>query len=235
MNPGIGAYGVLLISGLLGSLGHCLGMCGPLVLMVGVRSQAHGWLGAPRHLLYHGARIAVYVLLGSMVAHIGSLLGMGTRLSQWAGVVSLVLGLLVALVGLGYLGWLPLGRFEGAWGWLSRAMGKALQWGGLWGIVALGALNGLLPCGLVYGALLVTASVGSMLSGALAMLLFGLGTLPALLVVGVGAGALSARARQVMSRISGALIGLVGLQLVLRGASALGWVPHLRLGGLMLW
>jgi uncharacterized protein len=235
MDPGVGTYGVLLVSGLLGSLGHCLGMCGPLVSMVGIRVQARGWSGVPRHLLYHGARVAVYVLLGAVVGRIGSLLGMGSGLSRWAGIVSLVLGLLVVLVGLGYLGWMPMGRFEGAGVWLTRAMSRALQLGGGWAVAALGALNGLLPCGLVYGALLIVASTGGMLPGALGMLLFGLGTLPALLVVGVGSGALSARARQAMSRLSGALIGLVGLQLVLRGASALGWVPHLRWGGLMLW
>ena len=235
MNPDASIYGVLFLSGLAGSVGHCLGMCGPLVLMVGLQLQARRWAGIPIHGLYHAARVAVYVVFGTVVGGIGSLLGVNSGLRQVAGAVSLIAGLGVALVGFGYLGWLPLGRFEGAGAWLNKAMGQALQLGGLWGAVLLGALNGLLPCGLVYGSLLVAASTGSARAGALGMLVFGLGTIPALLVVGVGGGALSVRVRQAMSRVAGGLIVFVGLQLILRGAAALGWVAHLHLGKVMLW
>ncbi|MBU0496192.1 MAG: sulfite exporter TauE/SafE family protein [Chloroflexi bacterium] len=235
MDPDIGMYGVLLLSGLLGSLGHCLGMCGPLVMMVGLQLPARGLAAWPYHLLYHGARIAVYALLGAVVGAIGSLLGLGGQLSGLGSVVSLLLGLGVVLLGLGYLGWLPVGRLEGGGDWVSRGMSRALQQGGLLGVVLLGALNGLLPCGLVYSALLVTASTGGPLPAALGMLLFGAGTIPALLVVGLGAGALSAAARQRLSRLAGVLIVLVGGQLLLRGLAGLGVVSHLRLGDVVLW
>jgi len=231
----IGVYGALLLSGLLGSLGHCLGMCGPLMVMVGLQFRASGSAALPRHLLYHVARIAVYVLLGTVVGGIGSLLGLGSRLNSLAGVASVVLGLGVVLLGMGYLGWLPLGRIEGASTWLNQAMGRALKQGGLWGVILLGALNGLLPCGLTYSALLVAATTGGPLSGALAMALFGIGTAPALLVVGLGAGVLGVRVRQAMVRVAGVLIVVVGLQLVLRGLAALGTLPHLHLGGVLIW
>jgi sulfite exporter TauE/SafE len=195
-------YGILLLSGFLGSLGHCLGMCGPLVVMVGVQLRARGLAGTPYHLLYHGTRIVVYALLGAIVGGVGSLLGMGSRLSLVAGIVSLLLGLIVVLFGLGYLGWLPLGRLEKTGDWMNRAMGRAFQRGGLLGVALLGALNGLLPCGLVYSALLIAASIGGSLSGALGMTLFGVGTIPALLIVGVGAGALSIRVRQTLIRVA---------------------------------
>jgi sulfite exporter TauE/SafE len=150
-------------------------------------------------------------------------------------VVSLLLGAGVILVGLGYLGWLPLGRVEGAGGWVSRAMGWALKRGSLAGVLALGALNGLLPCGLVYASLLVAASTGGALQGAEAMAVFGLGTTAALVVVGIGAGSLSLGIRQTFARFAGALMVVVGLQLSLRGAAALGAVPHIHVGRLMLW
>jgi sulfite exporter TauE/SafE len=102
-------------------------------------------------------------------------------------------------------------------------------------VLALGALNGLLPCGLVYSALLVAASTGSLLMGAAGMAVFGLGTLPALLVMGIGAGALSARVRQAFVRVAGVLIVVVGVQLVLRGLAGWGVLPHLHLGRVMLW
>ena len=235
MNPNTGVYGALLLSGLLGSLGHCLGMCGPLVLMVGLQLRAQELGAWPHHLLYHSARMVVYALLGAAVGALGSLLGLGGQLSHFAGVISLVLGLAVVFFGLGYLGWLPLGHLDASADWLSRAMGRALTQGGLLGVVLLGALNGLLPCGLVYSALLVAATAGGPLPGALGMALFGVGTVAPLLVVGVGATAVSARFRQALTRVAGALIVLIGLQLALRGLAALGAVPHLHLGKLMLW
>jgi sulfite exporter TauE/SafE len=235
MNPNISVYGALLLSGLLGSLGHCLGMCGPLVIMVGLQLRARGSAALPRHLVYHAARIAIYALLGSVVGGIGSLLGVGGQLSHLAGGISLLLGLGVILFGVGYLGWLPLGRLETGGDWLGQAMSRALRQGGLLGVILLGALNGLLPCGLVYSALLVAASTGAPLPAGLGMILFGLGTLPALLVVGMGAGMVSARARQTMSRVAGMVIAIVGLQLALRGLAALGFVPHLHVGGAVLW
>jgi sulfite exporter TauE/SafE len=231
----MGTYGVLFLSGLLGSLGHCLGMCGPLVLLVGMQLKTRGRAGLPVQGLYHLARVAVYVVLGAIAGGIGSLLGLSSGLRQAAGLISLILGLGVMLVGLGYLGWLPLGRMERAGAWLNKTMSWALQLGNPGGAVVLGALNGLLPCGLVYSSLLVAASTGSAGAGALGMLIFGLGTAPALLVVGMGVGALSVRARQTMSRVAGVLIVLVGLQLALRGAAALDWMPHLHLGKVMLW
>jgi sulfite exporter TauE/SafE len=230
-----GTFGALFLSGLLGSLGHCLGMCGPLVTMFGIQLKARRPAGWPYHLLYHASRLGVYVLFGAMAGGLGSVLGLGDSLGKVAGTVSLLLGLGVVLLGMGYLGWLPLGRIEGAGAWLSRAMSWALQQGSSARVLALGALNGLLPCGLVYSALLVAASTGGPLTGAAGMVVFGLGTLPALMAVGVGAGALSARVRQVFVRVAGVLILVVGLQLALRGLAAWGVVPHLHLGRLMLW
>jgi uncharacterized protein len=230
-----GLYTALLLSGLLGSLGHCLGMCGPLVVMLGLRLPVQGPAAWPLYLLYHGARVAVYALLGLVAGALGSLLGLGAALNRLAGAASLALGLGVVLLGLGYLGWLPLGWLMGAGGRLDRLMGRALQQGGLRGVALTGALNGLLPCGLVYSALLASATAGGAGPGALGMLMFGAGTMPALLVVGVGAGALSRRSRQAWSRLAGGFIIVVGAQLALRGAAALRWMPHLQVGSVMLW
>jgi sulfite exporter TauE/SafE len=235
MRSYLSTFGVLLVSGLLGSLGHCLGMCGPLVMMVGAQFKRHQLAMLPSFLVYHLARVMVYALLGAITGGIGSLLGLASGLGRLAGAVSLALGLGVILLGMGYLGWLPLGRLEGGGAWLNRMMGKALQQGGFAGVLGMGALNGLLPCGLVYSSLLVAASTGGPLPGAVGMLVFGLGTIPALLVAGVSAGALSVRVRQAMSRVAGILIVVVGLQLGLRGLAALGVVSHLRIGGVVIW
>lgn len=224
----------LLLSGLLGSLGHCLGMCGPLNLIVTARIRENGLPLGRSMVLYHAARVSVYILLGALVGALGSLLGLSARLTGIGGATSLALGLAILMLGLGYLGWLPSLAWEGAGGWWNRALSFALRRKG-GGAALLGALNGLLPCGLVYSALLLAASGGQAWRGALGMAAFGLGTFPALFGLDLGAGALSARFRQGMTRLAGVLMLLVGAQLVLRGGAALGLWSHLHRWGVALW
>jgi sulfite exporter TauE/SafE len=236
MNENVSLITTLVVSGFLGSLGHCLGMCGPLVVMVGVQRARSGRGNAfPVHLLYHSARIAVYGVFGGIVGAVGSLIGVGPQFNDVAGIVSLILGTGVILFSLGYLGWLPLGRLEKTGDWLTRRMGQALRQGGFLGIVMLGALNGLLPCGLVYSALLSAAATGSALWGAVAMLLFGAATIPALTVAGMTAHLLSTRARQSLVRVAGVMILMIGVQLLLRGMATFDLVPHLHWGEIVLW
>ena len=226
---------VLFFSGLIGSLGHCLGMCGPLVLMVGAPFRVLNWTKVlPRYLVYHSARITVYAGLGVLAGTFGSLIEAGGRLSWLGGIFSMMLGVGIILLGLGYLGWLPLGRLEGSSAWIGGWMKQALKRGGWLGLASLGALNGLLPCGLVYSALLAAASSGSPAIGGIAMAAFGAGTIPALLILGLSAGVLNVQIRQIMLRVAGLLIILVGVQLILRGAAGLGWVSHWKPGGFMV-
>jgi sulfite exporter TauE/SafE len=227
---------VLFFSGLLGSLGHCLGMCGPLVILVGSQFGAISWIGRLwRYLLYHAARILVYFSLGIAIGALGSLVGLSGNVNHLTGTISLILGVGIILFGLRYLGWLPLGRLEGSGAWIGRSMKKAVQRGGWMGIASLGVLNGLLPCGLVYSALLASAAMGNSLKAGAAMAAFGAGTLPALVVLGMGAQSISINLRQVMSRVAGLLIMIIGLQLVLRGAAGWGWLAHLKIGGVMIY
>ncbi|MCB9453033.1 MAG: sulfite exporter TauE/SafE family protein [Anaerolineaceae bacterium] len=236
MNENLSIITTLIVTGFLGSLGHCLGMCGPLVMMVGVQSaRSSRGNTLPVHLLYHSARIGMYGVLGGIVGAVGSLIGVGSHFNDVAGVISLLLGAGVILFSLSYLGWLPFGRLENTGSWLTRRMGQALRQGGVRGVMFLGALNGLLPCGLVYSALLSAAATGSVIWGTVAMLLFGTATIPALLVAGMGAHLLSIRLRQSLLRLAGVMILLIGVQLVLRGMAAFNLLPHLRVGEIVIW
>jgi sulfite exporter TauE/SafE len=225
----------LLLSGLLGSLGHCLGMCGPLNLMVAAQIRNNELPVVQNFLLYHATRVLVYALLGAIVGSIGSLLGLGQHLTVIGGAVSLLLGIAILLLGVSYLGWLAAFPLEGASEWWNAALTRALRQGGSRGSALLGVLNGLLPCGLVYSALLLAASSGKALSGALGMIVFGAGTMPALLALNLGAGALSVRLRQRMMKVAGVLMLFVGLQLILRGGASLHIWPHLHYREVVLW
>jgi hypothetical protein len=82
---------------------------------------------------------------------------------------------------------------------------------------------------------LVAATSGDALKGASIMLVFGLGTLPAMLGVGLSASMLSVRWRSGLYRVAALLVVLVGVQLALRGLAAGGQIPHAALGSVMLW
>jgi len=231
------SLGALALAGLIGSFGHCMGMCGPLVTMLVVTARRDGTrLPALAHLLYHASRIAVYGLLGLAAGAAGSLISLGGGLSTVAGLLSFVLGAAVVALGVSFLmrtGWA--GRALWGGNALTKAMSRAVRRGGTVGIAALGALNGLLPCGLVYSALLAAAAGGSAVRGGVAMIVFGAATIPVLIAVGLGASRLGARTRGVLTTLAGVLIIIVGVQLMLRGGAALGVVPHLHWRALVLW
>ncbi len=234
--PNLTALFPLLIIGLTGSLGHCLGMCGPLVLVVSSRFSRRGLKSAPDHLLYHSGRIGVYGVLGLAAGFVGQATGSILRSAHLLGLISLIFGAIVILAGLVYLGWVrvPAGQRLSIW-WQS-AMRRMMKMPGRRGIFLLGMLNGLLPCGLVASALLLSAATSNALLGAFGMIVFGLGTIPALLTFGLGADMLSLKWRRKLARISGVFVILVGTQLVLRGTAGLGVIGHLMLPGkVMIW
>jgi hypothetical protein len=187
----------LLMAGLLGSATHCVGMCGPLVAaQVMARLEARPaatmresdrWLGAAL-VPYHLGRMTTYVALGSIA---GALAGGVIDVTglRW---LSAALLAAAAVVFLGYaldrFG-IGLPRLAGGEGWWSRQVGRRLRplfdrpvgWRGY----ALGVALGFLPCGLLYGALAAAAAGGDAIAGAVAMAAFTLGTVPALLAVGM--------------------------------------------------
>ncbi len=232
-----GILAALFMTGLVGGMGHCFGMCGPLVVMAGSRySKVSVVHAAWRFLPYHVGRIAVYGILGFLVGVLGSLLGLGNGFFRFSAWVSLLFGALIVLVGLGYVKILP-GKIESSGGsWLTRRIGYFLKGSSPWRLFPLGMLTGLLPCGMVYSAVLVALSTGSPSWSALGMLAFGLGTIPALLVYGLGLGRVGVRYRQAFLRFASLMVVLVGVQLSLRGLAGLGLVQHfMPVQGIVFW
>ncbi|MTB51837.1 sulfite exporter TauE/SafE family protein [Lewinella sp. W8] len=174
--------------GLVGSL-HCVGMCGPL--MLALPSPDGALTRASRLMLYQGGRITSYMVLGFLLGW----LGWGAKLWNAQGILAWVSGIL--LVGFAVLrvdpgNWLQrLPAFARFQLFLRSGFARLFQRGGGVNHYGVGALNGLLPCGLVYVAVIAAANAGNPLLGAAYMGVFGLGTSPLLVAsVWLGKGAL---------------------------------------------
>ncbi len=168
--------------GLLGSL-HCIGMCGGLVTAITMSREKVWWPGL---ISYQLARVGSYMVLGAIIATIGINLhgDNGLQSAQiWLGYFAAAIMILFAL-NLG--GWMPdpLSRLTGTimrvtglgrWSKQANEQDKLPPW------LMVGMLNGLLPCGLVYAGLALSLTASSPLEGALVMLAFGAGTIPAML------------------------------------------------------
>lgn len=226
MLPTESIYSLLFVSGLLGGFGHCTGMCGPMVaafsLCLGEKPQLRP------HLLYNLGRITTYSLIGGAAGLAGSFLGIAAGLGPIRKAVAFATGLLVVFLGLALGGWLPRFRLlsgtDDSPGLPGRLVRFVREADGVGIYYPLGLILGLLPCGLVYAALLTAARSGmdaasaaeGFLRGFLAMALFGSGTIPPLLLVGQAAGFLGVRIRKNLYRASAAMIVLAGVVFMAR-------------------
>lgn len=183
-------YFSALLIGLLGA-GHCLGMCGGVTGMLtsALGQQQKSTQRARLVLAYNLGRIGSYTLLGAIVGFTGSIAAKNIGLPI-AG-LRLVAAIFLIFLGL-YIGqwlmWLShvelLGK--GLWQKLAPLNKRLIPVNSTSKALGLGALWGWLPCGLVYSTLTWSIASGSALNGALIMLFFGLGTLPALLTMSLG-------------------------------------------------
>jgi len=203
----------LLTGGLLGLAGslHCLAMCGPLVAMV---SQSLG--RGPTVAWYQAGRIGVYAAIGALAGLAGRLAvlsGAGRWLAVAAGIVMLLSAfgrLPVASAMFGRAVTSRLGRVVGR----VSTRGRRRPW---LAALGLGAVNGLLPCGLVYAAALVAVSTGSIAMAVPTMILFGIGTLPAIVLAWYSVTFVPASLRRRLHVVTPIAVGLVGLLLIGRG------------------
>jgi sulfite exporter TauE/SafE len=209
----------ILAASALGSL-HCVGMCGGLVSFYAANEEPAASRAAT-HAAYHSMRLVAYVTLGAVAGGLGSALDLvGSRVGLGD------LGLFLA--GLTLLFWaaprllsrrsagapISLGRHAQRRSPLLQRLERvfvslashARQRPPLWRAGALGLASALLPCGWLYAFVVLAAGTGSAGGGALLMLAFWAGTVPALLGLGVGIGRLSAPLRARLPRLSAGLV-----------------------------
>ncbi|MFA7242855.1 MAG: sulfite exporter TauE/SafE family protein [Sulfuricellaceae bacterium] len=210
-------FSVFLV-GLLGGT-HCVGMCGGIVgaLSLQLPNQAPQWRF---HLAYSIGRIACYVLVGAIAGAAGAgslllanILPVKQALYLLANLLLVALGLYLA--GLSSLVLRIEGVGDGIWKRLQPYSRKLLPVTGVAQALALGALWGWVPCGLVYSMLITAMASGSAFNGGAVMLAFGLGTLPNLLAMGYFARQLKDIMRHRGVRLAAGLVvggfGVLGL------------------------
>lgn len=226
-DPLLASAGAAFIAGFFGSA-HCLGMCGGIAGLFAVKLEVAS-LSKRLHLglVYNLGRVLSYAVLGFVVAGISGTLA--SFIPVLAGPVRLLSGLLIVLVGVQLaFNWKPLAWLErgGAriWQGIAPSARGLLPADTVTKAVALGFVWGWLPCGLVYSALLIAATSGEALNGALVMTAFGLGTLPAMLLTGLGAAQLQAFMARTWARRG------AGLVVIAMGVVTL-WMPLMALLG----
>ncbi|MEO1480692.1 MAG: sulfite exporter TauE/SafE family protein [Myxococcota bacterium] len=194
---------------------HCAGMCGPLVLL-----YSDGQRSTQSHVLYHGGRLVTYTSLGALAGAFGGLVDLGGTLVGIAQLAALLAAVAIAVWGAVKLAEafghrLPEGPAAQLLKRASMAASKrllrlptGLRAGGL------GLASALLPCGWLYAFVAVAAGTGSAALGALTMGGFWIGTVPALLAIGVGARSLLGPLRAKAPLLAAVSLVLVGLATV---------------------
>jgi sulfite exporter TauE/SafE len=206
------------LGGLAGSL-HCVGMCG--IFLLALRGGARPLV---RQLLYNLGRLNTLALIGAASGLLGAtVVGYGpVRLAaQW---LALGAGALMVVVGLELLG-MP-GRTTAlgarlAQATVGRALAGVLRSPSLAAPLALGVFNAFLPCQLIYAFGAQAASTASPLAGLLVMTAFGLGTIPAMLTVGLAGVLAQPRVRLLLQHAAAVLVVAVGFLTMLRGTGML--------------
>ncbi|UCH22408.1 MAG: sulfite exporter TauE/SafE family protein [Deltaproteobacteria bacterium] len=219
-------YLIYLSTGFTVGFGHCIGMCGPIVVSFTLNLRGRRVL-IP-HLLYNFGRIVTYTLIGGIMGATGSFTAVTANIAGLQKAVMVVAGLLIVIMGLAMSGWFPWGRSFGDRykpdGIVSAGYRKLSSLKSTYVYFPLGLLLGLLPCGPVYTALIGAARAGmevqtplkGIFIGMGLMAAFGGGTVPALVLVAKLADLGWLKSKEIIYRISSVLMILVGVYFIVR-------------------
>ena len=200
----------------LGSFGHCIGMCGGIVLAystIKIEPKDSKVSQAFAHLLYSFGRVFTYTILGAVFGALGGVITFNNKAN---GSLLIFAGIIMILAGLSLMGKIRfLTVIEHTFSsspLYKNAFKSVLNSKSNISFFVLGMLNGLLPCGFVYFFAITAASTASPLYGALVMAIFGLSTIPAMFGLGFLATLTSATSFRNM------MISLASIAVILYGS-----------------
>jgi sulfite exporter TauE/SafE len=201
--------------GLVGSL-HCIGMCGPIAIALPVPDSSNLSFFTGR-ILYNLGRVVTYSFLGAILG----LLGGRIALAGAQQIVSIILGVVIIIAVLlpqkykNFFAQHPLIKKLAQP--LKENIGVLFRKGTFSAMFLIGILNGFLPCGLVYVALAGAIASGDAISGAAVMILFGLGTVPAMFAATIFGKFINVGIRTKIRKAVPVLALLLGVIFILRG------------------
>lgn len=203
------------LTGMLGS-GHCIGMCGGLVAALSL-SETGQQGGVLFQLLYNLGRVTTYAGIGWLVGWLGSAFAYANTLAGLTRGLLIGSDLFVIALGLGSAGLFAFLKinimqleFPGPVQKITRVVIKLQKFPPALSALPLGLIMGFLPCGFLYAMIIAAGQSAGPENGALMMLSFGLGTLPALFLFGSTAHWLTAKMRSLMLRWAGIMVALMG-------------------------
>ena len=201
--------------GLVSSL-HCVGMCGPIALMLPLHRENPA-MKALQLLSYQSGRLLSYCLLGLLFGLLGKglhLAGLQQKLSIFAGLAMILMVLISEKAFARYNFSGPIGM---ALGRVRSAMAKQFGRKSPGAMMAIGILNGLLPCGMVYAALLGAVAMQDVFRGVSFMFFFGLGTVGLMSLVPYIGNTFSPSLRNKIRKFVPIAVGCLGILFIVRG------------------
>ncbi len=204
-----------LILGLISSL-HCIGMCGPIAMMLPV-SNSNNAKKFMQISLYHLGRMTAYGTLGLIFGFLGKglfIAGMQQQLSIIVGVLMIAFVLIPEKVFMKYNFSKPIYKIISN---VKSHLGAQFKRKSPDALFTIGLLNGFLPCAMVYAALFGAVAMQNPLLGASYMVLYGMGTIPLMTLVVYASNKLSFSWRNRVQKIIPVMLVLVGLLFIVRG------------------
>ena len=221
-------YFIFLATGFTVGFGHCLGMCGPIVVSFSLHHKDRPSF-LPQ-LYYNVGRTITYGVLGALMGATASFTRFAAGIGGFQKSVMMGTGLMIIVMGFGMTGLIPAAKwFQDSQptlaGRLPAILTRLLKFQGRLIYLPAGLLLGLLPCGPVYTAMVAAAGrgieAGSTLEGALAgfgvMTCFGLGTVPALLLLSHVADVKWLKHRHLIYKAGAFIMILMGLHYLWKG------------------
>jgi sulfite exporter TauE/SafE len=230
------SYGLLFIIGLLTSF-HCLGMCGGIVLSQTIgdenvdRLNSEDQINREEHLngdvkkqpwfipsaKYNLGRVIAYTFVGGLVGGLGQIISFT---GVWKGIIPILGGVFMVIMGINLLGAFPILRrlnIRMPYFAAKKIMGNTKRTP-----FYIGLLTGLMPCGPLQIVQLYALGTGSILNGALSMLVFSLGTVPMLFALGGLNTIINKKQTKYILKISAILVIILGLIMIGRGLALSG-------------
>lgn len=203
------------IFGLISSL-HCIGMCGPIAMMLPVDRDKPA-KKVTQIITYHVGRLTAYGIIGLIFGLVGKgffLAGIQQNLSIFIGIMIITVVLLPEKSFANYNFSKPIFRIISK---VKQQLGSQFKNKSYKSLFTIGLLNGFLPCGMVYVALFGSIAMQSASLGVLYMILFGLGTVPMMSAVVYMNSFITLPIRNKIQKAIPYVAVLIGILFILRG------------------